>query len=446
MKRIVMLAMVFGLALLLPAVETRADEISELKEQLKTQQQLLLQMQERIAQLEARQKLKEQSLNKKIEVVSRRTEEIEKDTPSGLPANLSWVKNVKLSGDFRYRHEHIDAEEANSPVGWKNGQDRHRIRARLMFESVINDEWGVGFRLASGSSSSPTSTNQDLEDSFDSKDVWLDLAYFDFTPGSIPGLKVTGGKMMNPFYKAGKNQLLWDSDLNPEGIAFTHTRELSDTDRFVFTGGGFWVDESTSSVDTSLWGIQAYWRHAIGNQDTLIAGASFFDYGNIEASGNLSNTWGGGNNLMGNTPHPSNANSYYSDFNILELFGEYSTKVAGLPFNIYGVWAHNTHAATSEDKGWLVGATLGKAKDPGSWQFGYSYRVVEADAVVGAMNDSDFINGGTGGRGHKWGYAYQLAENVQAALTYLHNEDDSTSSTRDLDYRRLQADLILKFK
>ena len=43
-----------------------------------------------------------------------------------------------------------------------------------------------------------------------------------------------------------------------------------------------------------------------------------------------------------------------------------------------------------------MGATLNKAKDPGSWQFEYDYRDIQADAVVGKFNDSDFVGGGTG--------------------------------------------------
>ena len=89
---------------------------------------------------------------------------------------------------------------------------------------------------------------------------------------------------------------------------------------------------------------------------------------------------------------------------------------------------------------------LNKARDPGSWEFFYNYRELEADAVVGQLSDSDFIGGGTDGRGHKFGYTYQIRKNTQGSLTYLHNEDDTGSNGRDLDYRRFQADLKLKFK
>lgn len=98
-------------------------------------------------------------------------------------------------------------------------------------------------------------------------------------------------------------------------------------------------------------------------------------------------------------------------------------------------------ASTSEDQGWLIGCKLNKAKKPGSWEFSYDYRDLEKDAVIGIFSDSDFIGGGTNGKGHRFGITYQLAKNLQAALTYFLNERGDNGD----DYRRLQADLKFKF-
>ena len=81
--------------------------------------------------------------------------------------------------------------------------------------------------------------------------------------------------------------------------------------------------------------------------------------------------------------------------------------------------------------------------DPGDWQLGYNYRDLQADAVVGAFTDSDFIGGGTGGQGHLFSFAYQVAKNVQAGVTYFLDTIDQTGP--DLDYSRVQGDLVLKF-
>jgi phosphate-selective porin len=146
---------------------------------------------------------------------------------------------------------------------------------------------------------------------------------------------------------------------------------------------------------------------------------------------------------LGNTT-AAGGTEYASDYDIAEGFVEYGFKCADMPVSIFGNYAHNTVARTNEDDGWLIGLKLNKAKEPGSWDFRYNYREVEADAVLGAFTDSDFIGGGTNGRGHEFGLNYQLTENIQAGLTYFINVRDRSTTTDD-DYRRLQADLQFKF-
>jgi len=233
----------FVLLLAIHSTAVKGDEISELKELILEQSKIIQQLHERVEQLEARQKLKEQSLTQKIEELA----EMQKETPA-LPDALKWAEKVKISGDLRFRHEHIDSETSGS-VRWKKGRDRQRIRARLMLEAIINDEWDVAFRLASGERSiladeddmfaDPVSSNQTLKQNFSSKDIWLDLAYFNWHPAAREGLNVYGGKIKNPFYTVGKNQLVWDSDLNPEGIAATYVIPLGKKNTLHIAGGGF---------------------------------------------------------------------------------------------------------------------------------------------------------------------------------------------------------------
>jgi hypothetical protein len=441
LKRIIFMFAAFGLLLLFSGGTARADELSDLKQQMEDMTKTLQQMQERIAQLESRQKLKERSLDEKIEAVSKKTEEIEKAAPSGLPESLSWIERIKWSGDFRYRHEHIDEETVGS-VRWKNGRDRDRIRARLMLEAIVNNEWGLAFRIVSGSAD-PTSTNQTLDNSFSSKDIWLDLAFFDYHPEKVKGLNVYGGKVKNPFYRVGGNQLIFDSDLNPEGLAFALERPLNERDKLRMVGSGFWVDEGPGEeTDPALFGAQLMVTHPIGNPDTLIAGVSYYDFSAIKGYGSLPATWGGAG-FLGN----SNSNGRYTnDYNVLEVFGEYATKYDGTPLRLFGNWIRNVNATSHKDTGWLVGTKYNKAIAPGSWEASYTYRDLEADATVGAFSDSDFIGGGTNGKGSVFGFNYQLFKNVQAALTYFLNEDRANTAGRSFDYHRLQADLVLKFK
>lgn len=426
--------LVLGMAVLVWPVAAGADELGDLKQELQDQKSRSAELENRINQLEARQKLKERSLTKKIDEVAAKTEAAPAEPV--IPDVLKWAAKMQWSGDFRYRYEYIDD-------GTKE-QDRHRnrIRARLGLKAEVNDEWDFGLRIASGTAD-PVSTNQTLDEAFSSKPVWLDRAYLDYHPDWMDGLNASVGKFGVPFYKVGKNQLIWDGDLNVEGAALQYEWALSEQTGLHLNGGGFWVNEESSSADASLWGIQAYLKHQIAKPTYVLAGASYFDYGNIQGHGSFADEWDGEHDLFGNSGMAGDPDAYESDFDLLEIFAEFGTEIGGMPVAVWGDWIQNTVAVSDEDTGWLVGGKINKAKDPGTWEFSYDYRDIELDAVVGQFNDSDFIGGGTGGQGHRFGFAYALAKNTQAALTYLVNEYDGRKS--DEDYDRLQADIKIKF-
>jgi hypothetical protein len=384
-------------------------------------------MQARIEQLEAQQK--------KV-IVEEVNKAVEKKQISALPESMKWVENVKISGDLRYRYEGIDAQSGGK---WGASVNRNRIRARIGLYAKANEDVDLGFRLGSGSQD-PVSTNQTLEDSFDKKPIWIDLAYFDWHPGTIKGFDFVGGKMLRPFYRVGDNQLIWDDDLNPEGLAAKYEMPINDSLKAYINGGGFWVGhpDNVSAQDTSLWGIQGYLKNTFEDKIYLLGGMSYYTYGNIKGEPNVGSLWGK-NSFFGNT---ATGGKYAYRFNIVEGFAEYGFKLADFPVAVYGDYAHNTDAPSSKNNAWLIGTTFNKAKDPGTWQIGYDYRDIDSDAVVGQFNDSDFDGGGTNAKGHRFNFTYQLAKNFQGCLTYF--LDESKNDNKD-KYRRLQADLVFKF-
>jgi len=411
-----------------------ADELSDLKQELEAQKTRAADLENRINQLEARQKLKERSFEEKIEAVQAKAETEE---PAQLPDNLQWLEKIKISGDFRYRYEYIDDGTRDDDY------HRNRIRARLGITANVTDEWDLGFRLATGSGD-PVSSNLTLEESLSSKPIRLDQAYVGYHPIWLEGFDVTAGKVANPFHAVGKNELIWDGDLNPEGGALGYERGLSEKTTMRISGGGFWLDQDSSDADPSLFGLQAFLKHQIDKPTYVLAGAGYFDYGNLKGQKSLTSRWSDDNySLSGNTADAGDPCSYGSDFDLIEVFAEFGTEVAGMPVNLWADWVKNTVATTSEDTGWLIGGSINKVKDPGSWQFSYDYRDIELDAVVGQFNSSDFVGGGTGGKGHRFGLAYGLAKNTQAALTYYLSEYSGRKSNEDYD--RLQADVAIKF-
>ncbi len=424
---------------------TRAQgDVNQLKAELEAQRQRQAELENKINQLEARQKLKEKAIDEKLEqAVAQKPQAAEarkEDKKEGaIPDILQWASKLNISGDLRYRYEYIDDDSKDTI------RNRNRIRARIGINPKLNDEWSLGFRLATAEGEQggdPVSTNQTLGGAFGKKSIWLDLAFLDYRPQWLKGLDVLAGKIEVPFYRPNKNQLIWDHDLTPEGGAITYARALTEQTSINLSTGGFWVVERSTAEDTALWGVQGYVKHQINKPTYVLAGASGYWYGNLQDEPALSLQWESPtSNFFGN----SNAGGLYtSKYDLFELFAEAGTSVRNLPVAVFADYVVNTAAVNdNEDTGWLVGATINKAKDPGSWQFEYDYREIKADAVVGQFNDSDFVGGGTAGKGHRFGFTYQLTKNVAPAVNYYASQYWGRND--DKDYGRLQADIVVKF-
>ncbi len=171
-----------------------------------------------------------------------------------------------------------------------------------------------------------------------------------------------GGKIENPFYKLGKNELIWDSDLTPEGVALTYGMPLGEQTTLNWAAGGFWVNEESSGGDTSLWGIQGHLKHQIDKPTYILGGASMFCYGNIQGEESLADEWNDdGDEFFGNTAAPGDV--YALDYDLFELFAEFGTEVAKLPVAVFGDYVRNT-VADDEDTGWLVGVPGQQGQGP----------------------------------------------------------------------------------
>ena len=414
----------------------KCDELSELKAQLQLLaakvEELEKQQQAKDAQIAAQMEkvdaIEKQQLAKDAELSTQIAQVAEQKSEMQIPESLKWAEKVKLSGDFRYRYERID-DDTKSDV-----QDRNRIRVRVGLDGKVNDDLDFGLRLASGADD-PVSTNQTLDSGFSSKDIWIDKAYLDYH--GFENTNIIAGKMGNPFVTVGKNQLIWDGDLNPEGGAVKYNYSFDEESSLFANLGGMWVEENGSDLDQGLFGSQAGFVTGIG-EGSFTAGMGYFDYANLEDGLTAYNKANG----FGNTTVASaGGRSYIYDYNLVEAFASYDFKMGETPVSVYGDLVNNVASGVSEDTGWLVGCSYGKVKDKGSWALSYNYRDLEADAVVGAFCDSDFIGGGTNGKGHSFGFEYGLAKNFSTGITYLMNEKGNAQT----DYDRLQVDMQLKF-
>lgn len=424
-KKLLYVTAAFMLVSVFAANVTAEDEVTELKKMLKEQSLMLKKLENRLNQIESKQENQEQAVEAKI---CKKMEE--KYACSSKKDSIEWASNLNFYGDFRYRHETIDKEGSDV-------RDRHRIRFRLGMDAKINDDWDFGLRLVTGSGD-PVSTNQTLDGSFSTKDFLIDRAFVTWTPPCMGGDgELMLGKFGVPFYKPGKTELFWDGDLSVEGVAATYNFGLSEDTTGWLTGAALWVEEVSDGADVALFGGQAGLKIDMDDVSSLKFGGGFYGYSNVMGADLYDD------GTFGNTAMGGDANALMYGYELVEVFAEYDTKIDETPVKVYFDYANNVASGVSEDTGWLIGATYNKAKKPGTWQISYNYRDVEADAVLGVLTDSDFIGGGTGGRGHEFGFKYAIAKNFYGGVSYFMNEIEGGSS--DTDYDRLQLDLVYKF-
>lgn len=357
------------------------------------------------------------------------SKQVKTEEMTALQQKLAWAMNTQLKGDVRVRHENIHIEDELDNGG--RDKDRQRIRARLGAFTQVNPEVEAGIQIASGGGKDARSTNQDLSDYFNKKELWLDLAYIDFHPLQVPGLKVFGGKMKQPWVSMG--DVIWDGDINPEGGAVTYKRKFGDTE--LFGSAGYYVlqdnidgDGVQFEHDLRLYAGQVGTRFFPGDSFKVTVGGSVYAYDDDEDSAAL--------RVNGNTT---------DQFRLYEAFGQVDVIGLPLPLSVYGQYVMNGAARgidDDQDQAWLVGV-MTRLFDVG---IDYNYRDVQRNGVVGAFTDSDFAAGYVGSRGHKLKLKYDLGKNFSIGTTYFMAESDVASRfTDDASVNTLQVDVEAKF-
>jgi hypothetical protein len=110
--------------------------------------------------------------------------------------------------------------------------------------------------------------------------------------------------------------------------------------------------------------------------------------------------------------------------------------VRNVGFNEQEILNRTGYDITPRNHGYVGDFAFGTPKTDraGLWRVLFGYRYVQRDAVVDALTDADFHEGGTNAQGYfMWG-EYGLARNVWTRLRYL--------SGREIDGARYHLDVI----
>lgn len=363
--------------------------------------------------------------------------QVKKSDLSAFEQKVAWAAKTEFKGDVRVRQETVKIDGESDG---KN-KDRQRIRARLGAYTEINPQVNTGIRIATGGGDDARSTNQDLDNYFDKKQLWLDQAYIDYHPTAVKDLHLIGGKMPQPWVSMG--DVIWDSDINPEGLAATYKHNLGNSGVEIFGSAGYYtlkdnVDGEGVQFrnDLSLYAGQLGARFAPTDSLKVTLGGSVYSYNNDKDS--ACPTTG-----TKTTPCALAVNGNSTDeFRLYEGFGQVDIANLPVPLSLYGQYVHNAATDSDQDNAWLVGF---KSK-LNAFSLDYNYRDIQRNAVVGAFTDSDFANGTTGSRGHKIKLGYEIDKNFGLGVTYfLTKADYATSTQKDANANTLQLDVEAKF-
>ena len=443
-----------------------AAEVEALKAQLAA-------LQDRLAAIEAAQQTQAtqvaaatEAAQSQVSANAEQQDAIDRTTDSlaQTRANVGeWVGRFQWKGDLRYRNEMIDQEFTRTE------RNRDRIRARFGFFAKVNDTVRVEMQATTTEGGDARSSNQTLGDGNSRKALDLDTAYAEWSPNAH--WKLTLGKMRYPWVRT--SSYFYDGDVNPEGVAVNYQQGATG-----FFASGFVTrlaerNGAAAFADSNLFGAQAGWRGTFGDGGRYMLAAGYFDHGAVEGYNVIQA--GGAGGFFGNSTTTSTAicrsgiaTCLANDFNIVELLGEVQVNLAGRPLTLFADYANNsaadfrnvttnptTNIPSGLDTAYSAGFTYGRASNPGTWEFGYTYQKVEKDALFGQWVDSDFAAGSTDGDGSALRFAYAFARNWRANVTYLMNSTNNdvaaavtfptTRNVFDRDYKRLQIDLNMTF-
>ncbi|MFN7906315.1 MAG: putative porin [Pseudobdellovibrionaceae bacterium] len=350
-----------------------------------------------------------------------------------------WTDRVQVKGDFRYRHDYSKEEFSGKSEEFE--RNRHRLRMRLSVSGQINETMELMTRLATGGANigDTTSTNQTLDDYGARKGIYFDQMYFNWKVSK--SISVWAGKSANPFYFAGGNDLIFDTDFTPEGGSFKY-KDTFGSFEILFNAGAFWLDErysSTTGDDTDIGLVGAQLAANYKTDDfNVLASYAHYSFPNSRNS-TIDSSLSKGNSVT----TAASVTKYDLDYRVHAYSLEAGTSISGLPIAVFGEVISN-EVGYNYKNGSVAGIKLNKLKDDGSWMLSFDRRELEKDATIALLTDADNGAGGTNYRGWKTSAAYQFAQNANFAVTYF-EADKSISDPKTLRFKKALVDLNVSF-
>jgi hypothetical protein len=366
---------------------------------------------------------------------------------------------IEFFGDLRLRYENFWYDE--DELSDRSNRNRLRYRLRIGGKAAINDYIDAIFRLGSGENDH-RSNNRTLgfDPDFGPDDIFIDQAYLlvkapkEWLPGAT--VSAIGGKVQNPFFwKSGKYDLLWDPDINPEGLGLSLAYKPGEALNLFANGGYFIVKENGSNVDPHVLGLQAGAIWSAGEDVELGARLAWYSWRSLDDAF-FTRAANSGTILDGLTDGaPTNAAGSYNTGD-LAVYLRFNG-IEDWPILVYGQIAKNFDAessdifagAGSEDLGWGVGVEVGDKKKLAS--IGVGYFSLEANFWPAQFTDSDLLDGFTNRKGWAFYVSREILPNTELGVQLFVSDEIRSrtpafaTSVSGAERVRLQTDLLVKF-
>lgn len=329
---------------------------------------------------------------------------------AATPAKNAWTNSIALKGDLRTRYDYTDRDGNES-----RGRGRLRYRLGVIANPVSNLEVGAG--IASGTGDQ-RSANQSFDQVFSGKQLNLDYAYMQYGFGH--GVTAIAGKFSTKNYLWTPTDVMWDSDINPEGASAKYTG--SNAIGAFYAQGGLWVlsDSRPTSNDAYLAYGQLGQSWKSGDWFGTVA-ATTYVFSHIKDTNSVFRGEG-------------NTDTHMNSFS---LASELGTQFGPGTASLVGEFIDNYETSSSQDIAWSVGTKYVWNK----WSMKYLYADLDANAVPDFLPDSDRFEGDTGVHGHEFEIQYEIIKHIVLGLDYYHVQQTATN----IDENRLQADISVKF-
>jgi hypothetical protein len=343
---------------------------------------------------------------------------------------------LKLTGDFRVRHESTTKQEIKDSPNSRDPRNREVVRFRFGINRRINGLFNFGARLATGSPDDPNTTDITLGDFVNDLTISLDRAYMEL---NYKNLFLTGGKFANPFRST---ELLWDGDVNLQGFGASYTFSGSKTIIPKLTGVYHVTDEQTTNPDSYMLGGQLQFAINPSPDWSLTLAGGYYDH-SIKSLVNANSGDINSNFLT------ADKKAYLSDFDLLDGFVAIDYRGFGerFPLRFVGDFVKNQGAAQGEDEGYGADLYLGKVAKKKDWRFQYGYALAENDAILAAFSH-DNTTLASNYEQHTLGIDYVVVENTILNVTLYHYRRHHIKSATSIEndfFTRLRLNALVNF-